>query len=143
MRGKSFIDTNILIYLYSNDEPQKKFLSQKTIEKYDCVISTQVLNEFSNVCLKKFEKSTDEVELALNEITENIAISIIDINCIKLALKMHKQYAYNYYDCLIIAAALNSGCEFLFTEDMADGQLIENKLTIVNIYSENNVKKFF
>ena len=73
---------------------------------------------------------------------ENITISIIDSNCIKLALKIHKQYSYNYYDCLIIAAALNSNCEFLITEDMADGQIVENKLTIVNIFSENNVKKY-
>ena len=142
MNGKSFVDTNILIYLYSNDEPQKKIISQKIIEKYDCEISTQVLNEFSNVCLKKFKKSTEEIELALNEIMENITISIIDSNCIKLALKIHKQYSYNYYDCLIIASALNSNCEFLITEDMADGQIVENKLTIVNIFSENNVKKY-
>ena len=74
MNGKSFVDTNILIYLYSNDEPQKKIISQKIIEKYDCEISTQVLNEFSNVCLKKFKKSTEEIELALNEIIENITI---------------------------------------------------------------------
>ena len=142
MNGKVFVDTNILIYLYSNDEPQKKIISQKTVEKYDCIISTQVLNEFSNVCFKKFKKSAEEVELALNEIMENITISLIDNNCIRQALRIHKQYLYNYYDCLIIAAALDSNCEYLITEVMADGQIVENKLRIVNIYSENNAKKY-
>ena len=142
MSGKSFVDTNIFIYLYSKDEPQKKIISQKILEKYDSVISTQVLNEFSNVCLKKFKKSTEEVELALNEIMENVSISLIDNNCIKLALKIYKQYSYNYYDCLIIAAALNLNCDFLITEDMTDGQIIENNLTIVNIYSDDNIKKY-
>lgn len=142
MSGKVFVDTNIFIYVYSNDEPQKKIISQRTIEKYDCIISTQVLNEFSNVCLKKFNKSTEEVELALNEIIGNSIVSLIDTNSIKQALKIHKQYGYNYYDCLMIAMALNSNCEYLITEDMADGHIIDKKLTIVNIYSESNIKKY-
>ncbi|MCL2808482.1 MAG: PIN domain-containing protein [Treponema sp.] len=142
MSAKAFIDTNIFIYLYSNDEPQKKIISQETIKKYDCIISTQVLNEFSNICFKKFNKSSEEVELALNEIIENSIVSLIDNDNIKQALRIHKQYGYNYYDCLIITMALNSNCEYLITEDMADGQVIDKMLTIVNIYSENNIKKY-
>jgi putative PIN family toxin of toxin-antitoxin system len=142
MSDRVFVDTNIFIYLYSNDEPQKKIISQKTLEKYDCIISTQVLNEFSNVCFRKFKKSTEEVELAINEIMENSTVSLIDNNTIKLALKIHKQYGYSYYDCLMIAAAFDSNCKYLITEDMADGQIIDNKLTLINIYSENNDKKY-
>jgi len=142
MSGKAFFDTNMFIYIYSNDEPQKKEISQKTVKEYDCIISTQVLNEFSNVCLKKFNKTTEEVELALNEIIENSTVSLIDNHTIKQALRIHKQYGYNYYDCLIIASALNSNCEYLITEDMVDGQIIDKKLTIVNIYSESNKKKY-
>ena len=142
MSDKAFIDTNIFIYLYSNDEPQKKIISQKTVKKYDCIISTQVLNEFSNICIKKFNKSPEEVELALNEIIENSIVSLIDNDNIKQALRIHKQFGYNYYDCLIIAMALNSNCEYLITEDMKDGQIIDKKLTIVNIYSENNINKY-
>ena len=142
MSGKAFFDTNMFIYIYSNDEPQKKEISQKTVKEYDCIISTQVLNEFSNVCLKKFNKTTEEVELALNEIIENSTVSLIDNHTTKQTLRIHKQYGYNYYDCLIIVSALNSNCEYLITEDMVDGQIIDKKLTIVNIYSESNKKKY-
>jgi len=142
MNVKAFIDTNIFLYLYSKDEPEKKIISQKTMEKFDCTISTQVISEFCNVCFKKYNKSTEEVESALDEIIENSTVSLIDNGNIKQALRMRKQYGYNYYDCLIIAAALNSNCEYLITEDMADGQLIDKKLTIINIYSESNIKKF-
>ena len=142
MNVKAFIDTNIFLYLYSNDEPEKKIISQKTMEKFDCTISTQVINEFCNVCLKKYNKLTEEVESAFDEIIENITVSFIDNDNIKQALRIRKQYGYNYYDCLIIAAALNANCEYLITEDMADGQLIDKKLTIINIYSESNIKKY-
>jgi len=39
-----------------------------------------------------------------------------------------------YYDCLILASALESGCEILFSEDMANQQIIENRLKIVNLF---------
>ena len=142
MNAKAFIDTNIIIYLYSNDEPQKKLVSQKIFEKYECIISTQVLSEFSNVCFKKYNKSSDDVQLAIDEIIENSMVSLIDYSSIKEALRIKKQYGYNYYDCLIIANALNSNCEYLITEDMTDGQLVDKKLSIINIYSEKNIKKY-
>jgi predicted nucleic acid-binding protein len=42
----------------------------------------------------------------------------------------------------MIVSALNSGCAYLLTEDLADGQIIENKLTIVNIFIKENVEKY-
>jgi predicted nucleic acid-binding protein len=56
MNGRAFVDTNIFIYLYSEDESEKQEIAQKAINKYECVISTQVLNEFSNICIKKLYK---------------------------------------------------------------------------------------
>jgi predicted nucleic acid-binding protein len=42
----------------------------------------------------------------------------------------------------MLVSALNSDCKYFITEDMADGQIIDNRLTIVNIYSEKNIKKY-
>jgi predicted nucleic acid-binding protein len=141
MNDSAFIDTNVFIYLYSEDEMEKQKISQIAIDKYDCVISTQVLNEFSNVCLSKLKKPTEEVELAIDEMTEQCVLLTLEKETIKLALKIHKEFEYNYFDCLMIASALNSDCKYLITEDLSDGQIIYDKLTIVNIYSEENIKK--
>jgi predicted nucleic acid-binding protein len=51
---------------------------------------------------------------------------------INQALNIHKNFGYNYYDCLMIVSALNANCDYLLTEDLTDGQIIENKLTINN-----------
>jgi len=53
MKDRVFVDTNILIYLYSVDEPEKRQTVENAIIGKDCVISVQVLNEFSSVCLRK------------------------------------------------------------------------------------------
>jgi predicted nucleic acid-binding protein len=51
------------------------------------------------------------------------------------ALDLCAKYFYNYWDCLMIAAASSAGCAYLFSEDMQDGHTIENKLTIKNIFN--------
>jgi predicted nucleic acid-binding protein len=104
MNDKVFIDTNVFIYLYSEDEAQKQQISQRTVNKYDC--------------------------------------TIIEAHNIKQALEIHKRYGYKYFDCLMLTSALNSDCKYFITEDMADGQIIDNRLTIINIYSEKNIKKY-
>jgi len=51
---KVFLDTNIIIYLYSEDELSKKNSAEKILDNYTCIINTQVLNEASNIWFKKF-----------------------------------------------------------------------------------------
>jgi len=139
MSDKAFIDTNIFIYLYSEDEMTKRDISQTAVDKYDCVISTQVLNEFSNVCIRKLNKPPEEIELAVEEIAKQCIVTMIDEQIIKQTLKIHKEYGYSYFDCLMIASALNSNCKYLITEDLADGQIIGNTLTIINIFEDKSI----
>jgi predicted nucleic acid-binding protein len=94
------------------------------------------------VCIGKLNKPIEEVELAVNEIIEQCIVSLIEKHNIKQVLEIHKRYGYKYFDCLMLVSALNSDCKYFITEDMSDEQIIDNKLTIVNIYSENNIKKY-
>jgi predicted nucleic acid-binding protein len=142
MNGKAFIDTNVFIYLYSEDEIERQEIAQKAVSKYECIISTQVLNEFSSICIRKLYKKAEEVELAIDEMIEKCNVVILKKEDVKQALDIHKKFGYNYYDCLMITSALNSDCDYLLTEDLADGQVIENKLTIVNIFTKENSKKY-
>ncbi|NJK98980.1 MAG: PIN domain-containing protein [Bacteroidales bacterium] len=60
---------------------------------------------------------------------------INEITTIDLACQIAKKYHYSYYDSQIIAAAMECGCKTLYSEDMQDGQVIENILTILNPFS--------
>ena len=139
MNDKAFVDTNVFIYLYSEDEFGKQNISQAAVDKYDCIISTQVLNEFCNVCIKKLNKTANEIELAVAEIIGQCTVNKIEKEDISQALNIHKKYGYGYFDCLMIASALNSDCKYLLTEDMTGGQIIDDRLTIVNIYTQENL----
>jgi predicted nucleic acid-binding protein len=101
-----------------------------------------VLNEFSNVCIKRLNKKTGEVESAIDEMAEHCVVATLEKEDIKQAIRLHERFGYNYYDCLMIVSALKSNCDYLLTEDLADGQTIEGKLTIVNIFSNENIEKY-
>jgi predicted nucleic acid-binding protein len=73
---------------------------------------------------------------SLDQICEACNVARIDEATASKALGIHERYRYSYYDSLMIASALENNCRLFLTEDMADGQVIENVLTVRNIFSE-------
>jgi predicted nucleic acid-binding protein len=138
MKDKAFIDTNVLVYLYSEDEVEKQLCAYNAIKTFDCYVSTQTLNEFSNVCLKKLHASTEFIAKSIDEIASTCIVTLITYEVIRKALTIHCKYGYSYYDCLMISSALFSGCKYLLSEDFKNQHLIENSLTVVNIFPLKN-----
>ena len=132
MNDKVFLDTNILVYLYSEDEPEKQFVAYNIFDRFQCVTSTQVLNEFCSVCLRKLGIPSNEILNSIKEILDNCELCYIDLTTIQKALSLNKKYGYTYYDCLVLASAILHNCKCLFSEDMQHQQSIEGKLTIIN-----------
>jgi predicted nucleic acid-binding protein len=68
-------------------------------------------------------------------------IQPICFDTVKKCLSLKKKYFYSYWDSLILASSLESGCTVVYSEDMQHGQVIEQTLTIMNpffISSEKN-----
>lgn len=138
MRDKAFIDTNVWLYLYSVDEDDKRKCALDAIGKYDCYTSTQALNEFSNVCTRKWKLPVADIEKAIDEICDACSVATVDEKIIKRALAIHKRYGYSYFDCLMLASALSAECKYFLSEDMANRQIIEGQLTILNIFASQS-----
>lgn len=132
MNDSIFLDTNIFVYLYSEDEPKKQAVALNILEQIHCATSTQVLNEFCSVCLRKLGMPASEVLLSVEEIVGGCKLCYIDTEVIQKALALNSKYGYTYYDCLILASAILNDCKYLYSEDMQHNQLIEGRLKIVN-----------
>lgn len=134
MKDKVFLDTNILIYSYSEDEEEKQSIANTLLEKNmgNIVISTQVINELVNILLKKFKIPSLTIENAILEIDNVFDIVLFALTTQIKAIKIKEKYKLQYYDSLIIATAIENGCTVLYSEDMQHGQVIENVLTIIN-----------
>ncbi|MFM7905063.1 MAG: PIN domain-containing protein [Microcystis sp.] len=135
MPDKVFIDTNVLIYGYSEDEPDKRQRAIDCVRLGEAWISTQVLNETINVLKRKFSLSYSQIREAVQELSEGFPIVLVSVNTIEMALNLAERYQYSYFDSLILASALEAGCQILYSEDLHDGQRIENQLMIVNPFS--------
>ena len=134
MNDKAFLDTNLFVYMQSSSDYMKKEASYRALENYSCIVSTQVINEFSNVALKKLGMKPGQVKQILHAIDNTCEIAVVTLVTIESALNLKDRYGFSYYDSLIISSALENGCSFLFSEDLSDGQVIDNSLEIVNIF---------
>jgi len=129
-----FFDTTILIYAVSDANPRAAVAED--LLSAGGHISVQVLNEFAAVARRKLNMSWDEITEALGTIRalcETPAPLTVEVH--ESALKLAALYRYHIYDALILAAALESGCNTLYSEDMQDGQQI-GLLTIRNPFVE-------
>ena len=132
MSAKAFLDTNIFVYSFSGSDPQKRERAIDLFEQYFCCSSIQALNEFSNVCVKKWKSKKPEIEKSILQIMDVCQIGMVSTYTVFQALRLHFRYGYTYYDSLMLASALEYGCEYFISEDLASGQIIDNKLTIIN-----------
>ncbi len=130
MKDKYFADSNIWLYLLQNDVHKKavamNLLAQNT------TISTQVLNENSNVCLRKFKMGLFNTQLHIQNLCDKCHIVSFDENTIHKTFSICNIYHYSYFDSLIIATAIENQCTVLYSEDMHHTQVIDNQLTIIN-----------
>jgi predicted nucleic acid-binding protein len=69
MSVKIFLDTNIIIYSYSLDEPEKKQKAIQCLQSGQPWISTQVLNETVNILKRKFSLDFTQINAVIDELT--------------------------------------------------------------------------
>lgn len=134
MQDKIFLDTNVIIYAFSEDEIEKQSAALKLLDTQDdnVLISKQVINELSNILLKKFKLSSNQVEDAILELDTIVNIADFYLSTQIKALHIKDKYNLQFYDSLIIATALENRCTILYSEDMHHNLLVENRLKIIN-----------
>ncbi len=131
MSAKYFLDTNIIIYALEGVPLEKAAITQelisKGIEKGSGVISYQVVQECLNAVTAKarLALAPDELQSLLrNTLTPLCRVFPNSAGFYANALDIRARYKYHFYDSLIVAAALEAGCERLYSEDMQHGQQI-------------------
>jgi predicted nucleic acid-binding protein len=128
--AREFLDSNVLVYAFTTDP--RAAAAQALLER-GCTIGVQGLNEFANVARRKLGKSWEEIRDALAAIRVACpTILPIDIDTHADALRIAERHGYAFFDALIIASALQAGSDTLWSEDMQDGMVIDQRLHIAN-----------
>ncbi len=130
----AFFDTNILVYTVSTDRRKQKAAE---VLRGGGIISAQVLNEFTNAVRQKLRHDWADIELALSRFRDVFdAILPLTEQTHSAAIAIARDHGFAFYDALIVAAAIEAGCDTLYTEDMQHGRNIGG-LAIVNPFLES------
>jgi predicted nucleic acid-binding protein len=135
MTGNAFFDTNIFLYAKFDDGGRKFKIATDLFKAHWRIgkpcISTQVINEF---CVNAIRKGGDPLEVRTTAAHFNNYFHILPVSMKTVIESFHiyKLYQFSHWDCLIVAVALESGCEILYTEDLSDGEIINETLQIIN-----------
>ena len=129
MKG-SFFDTNVLVYLASAD-PVKADRAEEMIRNGG-VISVQVLNELANVARRKMRLTWPDTRGFLSLLRSLLTVLPVTVETHQNGLALAERYNLSTYDAMIVAAALQAGCDRLWSEDMQHGMEFDQALRVVN-----------
>ena len=137
MATRSFIDTNVLVYAEASDEPRKQRaaldLLKRLYEDNEGVLSTQVLQEYCNVAIKKLKLPAPHIRAQL-EVYELFEVVQVTPAIIRAGLDLHQTRSVAFFDAVVLASAHAAGCNLLWTEDMNTGEVV-NGVCISNPFA--------
>lgn len=129
MSDKFFLDTNILVYTFDRGNPRKRHRADELVRSAlegAGIISSQVVQEFLSLALGKFEviMNGEEVRRLLAYVLEPLCGVYSGPALYWEALSIREETSFHFYDCLILAAAVEGGCGIVYSEDMQHGRKV-------------------
>ncbi|MCI0598471.1 MAG: PIN domain-containing protein [Beijerinckiaceae bacterium] len=129
---KPFLDTNILVYAQQDDPRGDR---ARALVLAGGTISVQVLNEFANVLRKKLGRGWMEIAEALDDVRAALDPAWpLTIENHSAAVALAGEHGFSFFDALIVAAAVEAGCDTLLTEDLQADRKIGG-LRLVNPFA--------
>ena len=126
----SFLDTNVLLYIASED--RSKADRAEELMREGGTISVQVLNEITNIARRKMRLSWADTNMFLSMVRGLLKVCPLTVDTHETGLAVAKRYGFSTWDAMVVAAALHSNCDTIWSEDMHAGLLLDGRLRIVN-----------
>lgn len=121
---RSLLDTNVLVYADAVDEPTRQRRAIEVIKQHrangEAVLSTQVLQEYVNVAVRKLGLPAPLIRERLS-FYRRFEVATTTPELIAGALDLHVLHGLSFYDALIVQAAVASGCRRVLSEAMHNG----------------------
>ena len=125
-----FLDTNVLVYSFSAQDVAKRETARALAESNGAWVSTQVLSELANVLTRRFEVPASEARERVASIAAGCEVMVVSPSIVLDAFRVMERWGYGFFDSQIIAAALACGASVLYSEDLHDGQTVDERLAI-------------
>lgn len=130
MSERAFLDTNTLVYFAAADLDRAARV--EALLRAGGVVSVQVLNELTLVCLRKLGLTWTELDEVLSVVRAACTVEPLTETTFDLGRQLAERYQFRVYDAMIVAAAMLAGAQVVYSEDLHDGLLVEGRLRIRN-----------
>jgi predicted nucleic acid-binding protein len=132
--SNAFLDSNVLVYAFTTDP--RAAAAQRLLEQ-GCITSVQGLNEFANVARRKLGMTWEDTRDALGAIRALCPVIVsMEIATHIDALLIAERHRLSIFDALMVASALRADCDVMWSEDMHDGLVIDERLRIANPFRD-------
>ena len=124
----AFVDTNVLLYAVSTNptEAEKRRAAREVLEAGRIGFSIQVAQEFFvNATRKLRPPLSSQDALAFIQTLASSEIVALDFDLFQEAVRLQDRFQISYWDAAIVAAAKRLGAQWLYSEDLADGEVFE------------------
>jgi predicted nucleic acid-binding protein len=130
---RCFVDSNIWLYAFiATDGDRKRDTAKAIVQNTEVIVSTQVVNEVCVNLLKKTPLLEKDIQRLIAAFYDKYTVISIDRETLLKASVLREEYSLSFWDSLIVASALYADCAILYSEDMQDGMVVGDKLTIVS-----------
>ncbi|EIC19809.1 PIN domain-containing protein [Thiorhodovibrio frisius] len=133
MTVRFFVDTNVAVYALDADPHRHE--RAFAIMRQSPVISAQIVNEFLSVLTSKKGVPRERANRYARIMLRRCEVVPLTVQVVERAISIGERYQVSHWDALVVAAALLSGCDTLYSEDLQDGQVFERCLTVRNPFS--------
>lgn len=125
----SFLDSNVIIHFAAADEDADR---AEELLNDGATISVQVLNEVATVCHRKLGFSWREIDAVIDRLLVALDVVPVTLGTHELGRRIAERYKLAFYDSVLLAAALEAGCDTFWSRDLHHGLVIGGGLTIRN-----------
>jgi predicted nucleic acid-binding protein len=126
----SFLDSNVVLYAASGDAAK----AARAIELLErgAILSVQVLTETAHVLRRKFACNWHQTHAFLETVRALTTVVPTSLNAHLRGLALAQRHGFSVWDAMIVATALDAGCDRLWSEDMQHGLMVDGQLAIIN-----------
>jgi predicted nucleic acid-binding protein len=133
---RPFVDTNIVVYALSGQDSAKQAVAQRLLAERGAArpsLSTQVLAETYSVLTRKLRWAPDDALAAVTLLKQLRVVALTPETQLD-ALRLAVEHRLSGWDAMVVQAALQAGCDTLFSEDLQPGRRF-GSLEVVNPFA--------
>ncbi len=131
----SFVDTNIWLYSFINSDEIKNKTAKILIENTEIIVSSQVINELCFNLMRKAKFNETQIQNIISDFYHYFYVVQFNERITLKASELRCRYSFSFWDSLIVASALSANADIIYSEDMQNGLIVENKIKIINPFT--------